>query len=81
MALGVQDRASIHFATRTTASTGQARGSKLAAEFHVEAAEANLSAASGAIGILVHANIGTAKRTAQNNVFFVNSVVTAHLES
>lgn len=38
-----------------------------------------LTGAAGTVGILVHANISTAKCTAQYNVFFVYSVITSHL--
>ena len=80
LALCIQDGASVGFTTRTTADAGQTRSSKLAAEFHVQAAEANLSTASGAVSVLVHANVGTAECATQNNVFFVNSVVASHLD-
>ena len=78
LALDVEARASIVLTTWSAAEERKARGRRLAAELAVQAAESSLSGASEAIGVLVQTTVGTAKGANQDNVFFIDSVVTGH---
>jgi hypothetical protein len=78
--LRIHDGAAVTFATRSAATTGKARSRRLATEFHVEAAEANLAGTTETISIGVVTAVTTPDGTAQDNVFLINSVVTGHLE-
>ena len=79
LALSVQDGASIVLAARSTASKWKARGRRLAAELHVQAAKADLSRAPNTIKVLVESTVGAANSATKDNVFFIYSVVTGHL--
>lgn len=63
------------FALGTTANARQARGTRLAAQLHVEAAEADLSTAAKAVSIVVGTAVQAAQSAAENDVLLVDSVV------
>ena len=79
VSLKIDTRASITLNRWAATDTWQTRGTRLAAEFAVEAAESTLSRAANAILSSVEATVGAAESTAETHSLFVDSVVISHL--
>jgi hypothetical protein len=78
LALGIENGTSI-FPIQSTATTGnQTRSPALAAAFAIDAANADLATAAGAIATRVQTAIDTRKGTTQDNVFGVDRFSAAH---
>jgi hypothetical protein len=63
------------FALGTAANAREARGTRLAAHLHVQAAEADLSTAAHAVSIFVDTAVHAAQGAAESDVLLVDSVV------
>lgn len=78
MALCVEAGAPVILTTGAATAAGEAGGAGFATEFQVEATQPELSGTSGTVQVTVGTTVGTTDGTAQDNVLFVDSVV-SHL--